>query len=718
MTRVDSLIELCESEGLSFDITTYRQQAGLGNIFDALKGDTSIAQLETLLWDNPEHAQEKGLLSSLKANSKATDDSVTAAREACHSSIKAIQTLEGLCTKAVSPSPDVEGTQANILPALNEAWNVLIRANESMIEARHGQVASTGIFLDFLSKRKDTRIEMFITDVSAVEAEYDDNSQERFLLESFYEALRLAETPRSDIWVFWAGGRLIRDGPWKIKNTAWKAEEKTYEADAFVYHRMVKMKKINSDGSMTRHPRGAYSDDQGVEMPYRIAKRMAFYVSDGQVVPTQETQTAIQRLEEDKFDFWELEYESVRHPPFSHFCQVWYQMQGTLNTLSGPNGSWRKADDYDKARSAISVREKLARSMDYIEEIEESMDRLNSNVLDPMLISFRDLISNLQDLAANILYGDNDDQQNSLEELITSTKLWTSSYKLMNDFFNKSLPIHFRDFAGVAEISDHKLTTQVAPKDLDWDQVVMGFEKIDLDKQKKLYSLIAHKDDQKNAPTITTYGDPDSTPVGARAHMLEIPKSGQSEFGRVSNWKQTKAGDYYEIPVTFNNTYTSKPNVICWLEGFEAHTTKNLRVRAEVTGITEKGCVIRIGSWWDTELVHINAVWFAHASDHPHIFTGGGSVHKYGHHSDVWAPFVSINFPEGKFKKRRPDIFLAISVLDTHHLFNTRCELKATNITQRGMKVSVDAWWDTYCYQASFSCIAFDPDFFQYASGV
>ncbi|KLO92414.1 Uncharacterized protein LW93_11988 [Fusarium fujikuroi] len=350
----------------------------------------------------------------------------------------------------------------------------------------------------------------------------------------------------------------------------------------------------------------------------------------------------------------------------------------------------------------ISVREELARSIDYIEEIEESVEMLNRNVLDPMLKRFSDLMSTLQDLSANLLYGDDDDQHINLTELMNSTKLWTSSFGCAQSFIKKAAPIHFRDRVGYAEISDYRLQEQVERNGTDWTQVVMGFEQADLDRRKPLYSLIVHQDAQKDAPTITTYGDPNSIPVGARARMLQLPKSSQSEFGRVSNWQQTKTGDYYEILVTFANTYTSKPNVICWLEGFEAYPTKNLRVRAEAIDITDKGCVVRIGSWWDTELVHVNAVWFAHATDHPHVLTGGGSVHKYGQHSDIWAPFVSMDFPEGKFKKRRPDIFFAISLLDTHHLFNPRCELKATNVTKRGMKVSVDAWWDTYCYKAGF----------------
>ncbi|RBA13574.1 hypothetical protein FPRO05_02367 [Fusarium proliferatum] len=483
------------------------------------------------------------------------------------------------------------------------------------------------------------------------------------------------------------------------------------------------MKKINPDGSMQTHPIAAYREEQGVQMPYKIARRMVLYVSNDQVVPTQETQMVLQGLEEEKFDFSELYYDRKFpnrnfHPPFLTICRVWYQMRGILNTLSGPDGSWRKDDDHAKACATITVREKLARSMDYIQEIEESVETLNFNVLDPMLRSFSDVMSTLQDLSANILYGDGVDQQTNLKELITSTHLWTSRFHCANEVLNKPAPIRFRDRVGFAEISDSQLEPPVAPEGTDWTQVVMGFEKIDLDRQKPLYSLIAHKDGQKDVPTITTYGDPNSVPVGARARMLELPKSSQSEFGRVSNWKQTKVGYYYDIPVTFANTYDSKPNVACWLEGFEVLPRQGLRVRAEVTDITEKGCVVRIGGWLDAELVHVNAVWFAHAADHPYVFTGGGSVQKYGHHSDTWAPFVSVDFPEGKFKKRRPDIFLAISLLDTHNLFNPRCELKATNVTKRGMKVSVDAWWDTYCYEAGFSCIAFDPDFFQEGSKV
>ncbi|CZR46099.1 uncharacterized protein FPRO_11546 [Fusarium proliferatum ET1] len=720
MTTVNSLVKLCKAEGLSFDTIKYHQDVtGFGSVFEALEKRTNIKEIEVLLWGNPKNVQEMGLLSSLEAIAKETNESVTAAWEACGDSAKAIQMLEDICVKAISRLPGVQVPGVNISAALKEVWVMLVRAHRSMERARHGHDASTDSFLNFLFNRRDTRLERFMAGVSAVEATYDNNSRERFLLENLYEALRIDNMPTLKYWV---DAQYAETGPMQIKNGLWKANEGIYkpindretDPDFLPKVGLVQMKKINPDG--TRRYKGSFETP---EKPMWIANRMALYVSNDQVVPTQETQVVLQGLEERNFDFRDLEDQIIwNYPPFSPGCLVWYQLRGISNTLSGPDGSWRKDGDYAKARATISFREKLARSMDCIEEIEESVNMLNVNVLDPMLRRFSDVMSTLQDLSANLLYGDDDDQHISFTELRNSTSLWTSSFDCAKRFINKSPPMHFRDRVCFAEISDNRLETQVERKGTDWTQVVMGFEKVDLDRQKPLYSLIAHQDGQKDVPTITTYGDPNSIPVGARARMLQLPKSSQSEFGRVSNWQQAKTGDYYEIPVTFANTYNSKPNVTCWLEGFEAHTTKNLRVRAEVIDTTDKGCVIRIGGWWDTELVHVNAVWFAHAADHPHVFTGGGSVHKYGQHSDIWAPFVSVDFPEGRFKKRRPDIFLAISLLDTHHLFNPRCELKATNVTKRGMKVSVDAWWDTYCYEAGFSCIAFDPDFFQEGSKV
>ncbi|KAF5721668.1 h-type lectin domain-containing protein [Fusarium globosum] len=697
MTTVNSLVKLCKAEGLSFDTIKYHQDVtGFGSVFEALEKRTNIKEIEVLLWGNPKNVQEMGLLSSLEAIAKETNESVTAAWKACGDSAKAIQMLEDICVQATSPLPDVQVPAVNIPAALKEVWDVVARGHRSMERARHGHDASTDCFLSFLFNRRDTRLDKFMADLGVVESIYDKSSRERFLLENFYEAVRIENIPGLKIWV---GAQFAETGPLQIKKYR---------------------------GSMRFGVPFADGDDADVERPYRIARHMVLYVSNDQVVPTEETRMALQELRRDRFDFVDIHLLEVAlrrsmflpYDDFPPVCLAIYQMQGILNTLSGPDGPWTKDSNNAKARAMISVREELARSIDYIEEIEESVEMLNRNVLDLMLKRFSDLMSTLQDLSANLLYGDDDDQHINLTELMNSTKLWTSSFSCAKSFIKKAAPIHFRDRVGYAEISDYRLQEQVERNGADWTQVVMGFEKVDLDRRKPLYSLIAHQDAQKDAPTITTYGDPNSIPVGARARMLQLPKSSQSEFGRVSNWQQAKTGDYYEIPVTFANTYNSKPNVTCWLEGFEAHTTKNLRVCAEVIDTTDKGCVIRIGGWWDTELVHVNAVWFAHAADHPHVFTGGGSVHKYGQHSDIWAPFVSFDFPEGKFKKRRPDIFLAISLLDTHHLFNPRCELKATNVTKRGMKVSVDAWWDTYCYKAGFSCIAFDPDFFQDSSKV
>ncbi|KAG4253210.1 hypothetical protein FPRO03_07170 [Fusarium proliferatum] len=626
---------------------------------------------------------------------------------------------EGLSFDTIKYHQDVAGF-GSVFEALEERTN--IKEIEVLLWGNPKNVQEMGLLSSLESIVKETNESVTAAwKACGVEATYDSSSKERFLLENLYEALRI---DNMSALITWVREQYAGTGPMQIKNGLWKPNEGTYEPiqldhvqpQNYPWITRIEMKKINPDGSLRFRVPGEKPDSI-----HLIAKGMILYVSDGQVVPDQETKIILQGLQEEKFDFRWLKPNSIRYrSPFSFLedCLVWYQMRGISNTLSGPDGSWRKDGDYAKARAIISVREELARSIDYIEEIEESVDMLNTNVLDPMLRSFSDVMSTLQDLSANLLYGDDDDQNINFTELINSSKLWTSSFVCAKDFINKPTPIHFRDRVGFAEISDCQLETPVERKGTDWTQVVMGFEKVDLDRRKPLYSLIAHQDGQKDAPAMTTYGDPNSIPVGARARMLQLPKSSQSEFGRVSNWQRTKTGDYYDIPVTFVNTYTSKPNVVCWLEGFEALPTKNLRVRAEAIDITDKGCVVRTGGWWDTELVHVNAVWFAHAADHPHVFTGGGSVHKYGQHSDIWAPFVSFDFPEGKFKKRRPDIFLAISLLDTHHLFNPRCELKATNVTKRGMKVSVDAWWDTYCYEAGFSCIAFDPDFFQEGSKV
>jgi hypothetical protein len=87
---------------------------------------------------------------------------------------------------------------------------------------------------------------------------------------------------------------------------------------------------------------------------------------------------------------------------------------------------------------------------------------------------------------------------------------------------------------------------------------------------------------------------------------------------------------------------------------------------------------------------------------------------KRGHHSQEWAPFNHVSFNSVNFPLRRPHVFCAIKKLDVNHSFNTRIEVKATSVTQLGMKLSMGAWDDTDCNSAEVSWLAFDEAFFTY----
>lgn len=141
--------------------------------------------------------------------------------------------LEDICVKAISRLPGVQVPGVNISAALKEVWVMLVRAHRSMERARHGHDASTDSvcllkpsssgdlvlmhsqFLNFLFNRRDTRLERFMAGVSAVEATYDNNSRERFLLENLYEALRIDNMPTLKYWV---DAQYAETGPMQIKN--------------------------------------------------------------------------------------------------------------------------------------------------------------------------------------------------------------------------------------------------------------------------------------------------------------------------------------------------------------------------------------------------------------------------------------------------------------------------------------------------------------------
>ncbi len=105
------------------------------------------------------------------------------------------------------------GCLVNIPAALKEVWDVVARAHRSMERARHGHDTSTDCvclvrpstlvdlvlmhrqFLSFLFNRRDTRLDKFMADLGVVESIYDNSSRERFLLENFYEAVRIENIP-------------------------------------------------------------------------------------------------------------------------------------------------------------------------------------------------------------------------------------------------------------------------------------------------------------------------------------------------------------------------------------------------------------------------------------------------------------------------------------------------------------------------------------------
>ncbi|KAF4950594.1 hypothetical protein FSARC_13129 [Fusarium sarcochroum] len=683
MQRIKNLIDYCEKEGLPSDRTQ------LHSTLIKLKDASNIPEVESILWGD---AKGHGLLSDLEVTNRVTAASVTEAWKACSDAVAMIETFEKVCAGVISDSQDTEGAfvqTEKFALALEGVWQTFTNAYCALKNARQGQEASTKFFLQFLSQRNDARFERFRNDVNALERDYDNGSQQRFLLENFYEVLRVWNKKP---FKSWASEDWINFDPFYVKNYRW--EDKTNQCqpdykDTSFYQRFA---------------------PEANERLGKRARGMVLRLEGDKVIQTPESQQVLHDLEKDFFIFV-APYCAVSVHEFIPFCRVWYQMQGVLNTLSGADGLWRKDDDNAKARAAVAIRDKLATSLEYLEDIEESLNALNRN---PTLVNFEAVISDLQDLSANILYGDDDDQRAGLQAFIASAKEWTSVFDKANNFF-KTEPVFFdiHDHIGVAEVFNRALMTQNAPRGLNWDQVVMAFEKIDLDNQ-RLYSLIARKDEQHGVPTIETYRDPNAMPIGARARMLELPKSHACEFGRVNNGNRSRVGEYYEIPINFANEYASDPKVVCWLEGFQVNQSMNLRVRAEIDRVTKNGCVVRMGSWIDTELHHIDVVWFAHAADHPHIVSGRGSRFKYGKHSDEWAPYVSVDFPTDKFPKRRPHVFLAISLLDMDHQFYSRCELRATNVTQLGIKISMDAWLDTYCYQADFTYLAFDDNFFGY----
>ncbi|KAM0421184.1 hypothetical protein ACHAPT_011076 [Fusarium lateritium] len=722
MERIETLIKRALEEGLKTDKTELDQITGQPNTEHEL-GQTSAAweKINEVLWA-PGKEDSIGLLSGLRSAAAGITQAVNQALKECNEAAEALKKLEKAATEAqlyleqavakTRQDEAVKATPAELSVSLIQdpsfagqlqaSWNAFRAAQAALKAVRvdtKGSTAAVGILklwdltrqanseeiLAHLEKKNNlqSQFDLFRTDARKLEVEYDAISHDRYLLESEYEMTRLA----------YQNGFAV-----------WAKDEETLKAFTLYSLRQDRWPMQRESGIKWRE---LHSLIRGPEF-YSIRKETIntkFRIQDGKTIwdPNPSDQLKV-------FDLPAAKQQK------EIFLRFWYRLEGVINTLSEPNGPWDKEEHRKKAvDTAVSFQKQLDITLDNLSNLEEAIVSFNSGALDPLLAMGDSLHTDLQDLCANIHYGDFEDQQENLKEAIISLNQWTTQLEQTQRTsmeFNSAMDMC--DHLGLAEMLIHELQPTEARPKMDFEQVVMGFEKIDL-LNNGTYSVRAIRDLSNKKALIDTYPGSDKIkPLNVTVRMLELPRSHISEFGRVELDKSNPALLRTRVPVTFSNRYSSQPKVICWFEGLEVGHKENIRIRTWAESITNEGCVIALEGWYTTDVRHLEVCWFAHSADHPHVVSGYHSIVKRGFHSNhTWGPFQRVSFPEGKFPKRRPHVFAALSILDLNRLYNARCQVGISGVTQTGMRIALSPWWDTDCYQADCTWLAFDEDFYK-----
>ncbi|KAF4459834.1 nucleoside-diphosphate-sugar epimerase [Fusarium albosuccineum] len=685
MERVKASLEHALQEGLKTDKTNLDVVTGQSDAAGKIGSRTYLwVPIERNLWGD-ERDPFSGLLSGLKNAAADTTNSVDKAWKACSDALPAVQRLEKACSAALKAGEPLGPSFAD---TLRPDWNIQHAAQTALEKARTGSKSSITTLLAHLAERNQNMFQDFWAHARDLEDAFDKVSRERHLLENEYERLR---------WD--AKGDLTFGG-----SKEW-AQLILYVLRQFVW----------SEGKGICHPDYNSTNfykatNQVADLHMKSARLLNVKVKDNEVIWANTVYMG--DLETDRFREinWIVWIPDKYFPEYRKFCQAWYRMQATLNALSRLDGPWAKEKrDGDAVRATVFFRERLNASLDNLEDLAESVKAFDTVILGPVVTAGKALACDLQDLFANIFYGDHDDQKESLAELVASVNQWIGDFKAAEMIYQTATStIPIRNRIGIVDTTGHSLISQAS---VNRHQAIIGLCRIEL-ACKNTFSVFARQDERTEMIKVDAYDGCPSKPLSAQALMMEIPSSRASECGRVDIDQQPVSNKSWSFPIRFINKYTSPPKVVCWMEGFEIVPWANIRINSEAENITAEGFTLRLWTWHDTDLRRFNVSWFAHTADHPHIVSGRHGFTKRGLHSDDWVQATRVAFPKGKFPKRRPQVFAAIHLLDLNNGFNARCRVVATDVTQTGMKIGADCWLDTDCYGAGFTYLAFDEDFY------
>lgn len=172
------------------------------------------------------------------------------------------------------------------------------------------------------------------------------------------------------------------------------------------------------------------------------------------------------------------------------------------------------------------------------------------------------------------------------------------------------------------------------------------------------------------------------------------------QYGRVTiNPNQLVHG------ITFEHEYTSIPNVVVWLNGFEIGEGADWKLSVGAMNVTTKGFALKGKIWGGTRLYHMEATWIAYPSSRPNIDSGGFDTAEVRdwqtpQHEHTKAVTFSKHFV------RAPRVYFALNRVDSRHTNNLRLRAHVSGVTTQGMNVHLDSWCNANMHTAEGQWVA------------
>ncbi|EUC66919.1 H-type lectin domain protein, partial [Rhizoctonia solani AG-3 Rhs1AP] len=195
----------------------------------------------------------------------------------------------------------------------------------------------------------------------------------------------------------------------------------------------------------------------------------------------------------------------------------------------------------------------------------------------------------------------------------------------------------------------------------------------------------------------------DTTLVSAGCTWLDVPKWGsQFQFGRQNATTDlTHRGQPESIDIKFDRPHEQAPKVVVWFHSL--NVTIGSSVKAYAANATTTGFTLRLDPRGSVGDIHECGVsWVAVPQNWPNTTAGSFELSYNGGH--ILESKANITFD--KPFERAPRVLVALNDFQASNSDGLQIEVKAENITEQGMTLSVKSWDNCSIRKCSVDYIA------------